>query len=88
MQWETWRQMREYSTIDNEKLTYFMNKIYNQWFVKWRDVQLPLSREQAQQLIDESVEIAEEGKDYSIVTELLKVFHNEFNERDKQASCE
>lgn len=78
----------EYSTIDNDKLTYFMNKIYNQWFVKWRDVQLPLNREQAQQLIDESVEIAEEGKEYSIVTELLKLFHNELNERDKQASCD
>ena len=78
----------EYSTIGNEKLTYFMNKIYNQWFVKWRDVQLPLSREQAQQLVDESVEIAEEGKDYSIVTELLKLFHNELNERDKQANCD
>ena len=77
----------EYLTIDNEKLTYFMNKIYNQWFVKWRDVQLPLSREQAQQLVDESVEIAEEGKDYSIVTELLKVFHNEFDERDRLANC-
>ena len=78
----------EYLTISNDKLTYFMNKIYNQWFVKWRDVQLPLSREQAQQLVDESVEIAEEGKDYSIVTELLKMFHNELDERDKQASCE
>ena len=78
----------EYLTIDNEELTYFMNKIYNQWFVKWRDVQLPLSREQAQRLVDESIEIAEEGKDYSIVTELLKVFHNEFNERDKQTNCE
>lgn len=77
----------EYSTINNDKLTYFMNKIYNQWFVKWRDVQLPLSREQAQQLVDESVEIAEEGKDYSIVTELLKVFHNEFDERDRRANC-
>lgn len=77
----------EYLTISNDKLTYFMNKIYNQWFVKWRDVQLPLSREQAQQLIDESVEIAEEGKDYSIVTELLKVFHNEFDERDRRANC-
>lgn len=77
----------EYLTISNDKLTYFMNKIYNQWFVKWRDVPMPLSREQAQQLIDESVEIAEEGKDYSIVTELLKVFHNEFDERDRLANC-
>lgn len=49
---------------------------------------MPLSREQAQQLIDESVEIAEEGKDYSMVIGLLKVFHNEFDERDKQASCD
>lgn len=77
----------EYLTIDNEKLTYFMNKIYNQWFVKWRDVPMPLSREQAQQLVDESVEIAEEGKDYSMVIELLKVFHNEFDERDRLANC-
>lgn len=77
----------EYLTISNDKLTYFMNKIYNQWFVKWRDVQLPLSREQAQQLVDESVEIAEEGKDYSMVIELLKVFHNEFDERDRLANC-
>ena len=77
----------EYLTIDNDKLTYFMNKIYNQWFVKWRDVQLPLSREQAQRLVDESIEIAEEGKDYSIVIELLKVFHNEFDERDRLANC-
>ena len=79
--------MREYSTIDNDKLTYFMNKIYNQWFVKWRDVPMPLSREQAQQLVDESVEIAEEGKDYSMVIELLKVFHNEFDKRDRLANC-
>jgi len=79
--------MREYSIIDNDKLTYFMNKIYNQWFVKWRDVPMPLSREQAQQLVDESVEIAEEGKDYSMVIELLKVFHNEFDERDRLANC-
>nr|DAI55381.1 MAG TPA: hypothetical protein [Caudoviricetes sp.] len=77
----------EYLTIDNDKLTYFMNKIYNQWFVKWRDVPMPLSREQAQQLVDESVEIAEEGKDYSMVIELLKVFHNEFDERDRLANC-
>jgi|GEM_PF-1555354 len=79
--------MREYSIIDNDKLTYFMNKIYNQWFVKWRDVPMPLSREQAQQLVDESVEIAEEGKDYSMVIELLKVFHNEFDKRDRLANC-
>lgn len=77
----------EYSTITNDKLTYFMNKIYNQWFVKWRDVPMPLSREQAQQLVDESVEIAEEGEDYSIVIELLKVFHNELDERDRLANC-
>lgn len=77
----------EYSTIDNEKLTYFINKMYNQWFVKWRDVPMPLTPEQAQQLVNESVEIAEEGKDYSIVTELLKVFHNELNERDRRANC-
>lgn len=77
----------EYLTISNDKLTYFMNKIYNQWFVKWRDVPMPLSREQAQQLVDESVEIAEEGKDYSMVIELLKVFHNEFDERDRLANC-
>ena len=76
-----------YSTITNDKLTYFMNKIYNQWFVKWRDVPMPLSREQAQQLVDESIEIAEEGKDYSIVTELLKLFHNELDERDRRANC-
>ena len=49
----------EYSTIDNEKLTYFINKMYNQWFVKWRDVPMPLTPEQAQQLVNESVEIAE-----------------------------
>lgn len=75
----------EYSTIDNEKLTYFMNKIYNQWFVKWRDVELPLNEEQAQQFVNESVEIAKEGENYTIVTELLKVLHNEIDERSKQA---
>jgi len=75
----------EYSTIDNEKLTYFMNKIYNQWFVKWRDKAQTMTKEDWETLIVEGVEIGNEGEQYSIVMQLIKVFLAELEERYGQA---
>ncbi len=74
----------EYSTISNDRLTYFMDKIYNKWFRKWRDKTCEMSEIEWQMLIEEAVAIGEEGREHSIIIELIYALETELEERQRK----
>ena len=67
--------------MPNDKISKMLGVLYNKWFVKWRDKALYMTKTDWKTCIDELHFIANQGKDYPIVSNLAIAFLDEIEAR-------
>ena len=65
--------------MPDEKMTVFMNTVYNKWFRKWRNVEL--TDDAYDQMISGLDRILKDGEEYPLVRGLCLVFLYELDAR-------